>query len=105
MPRLSWLIMITAGLFASGCTGSEPAATVGPAAPALVIVTATPGLPPAPTEPRSSEQRYVVRDGDTLSTIAARFGVTEGAIMRTNDLSDPDHILIGQELVIPPPEP
>ena len=105
MPRLGWLIMITSGLVVTGCGGSDQAATEGPAGPALVIVTATPGLPSAPTPPRSGEQRYVVREGDTLSTVAARFGVTEGAIMRANDLSDPDHLLTGQELVIPPPEP
>ena len=105
MPGPSWLALIAAGLMVSGCSGSDPAATVAPTVPALVIVTATPGLPPAPTLPRSAEQRYIVREGDSLSIIAARFGVTEGAIMRANNLSNPDRVLVGQELIIPPPEP
>ncbi|MDQ3693759.1 MAG: LysM peptidoglycan-binding domain-containing protein [Chloroflexota bacterium] len=83
----------------------ESPAIVAPTAPVLIIVTATPGVPAAPAGPRTVEQRYVVREGDTLSTIAARFDVTEPALLATNDLSDPDRIMIGQELVIPPPEP
>ncbi|MDQ3412034.1 MAG: LysM peptidoglycan-binding domain-containing protein [Chloroflexota bacterium] len=92
-------------LLGTGCTVSESPAVVAPTAPVLVIVTATPGVPAAPAGPRTVEQRYVVREGDTLSTIAARFDVTEPALLAANDLSDPDRIMIGQELVIPPPEP
>jgi LysM repeat protein len=95
--------MLTSLLLA-GCVATEPAPTVAPTAPPLMIVTATPGLPPPPTPP-AGNQRYVVREGDTLSTIAERFDVTEAAIMDANNLSDPDHILVGQELIIPPPEP
>ncbi len=105
MPGPRWLLMIVAGMLATGCTMPEPAATPAPTVPVLVIVTATPGLPPISTAPRSVDQRYVVREGDSLSIIAARFDVTEAAIMRVNDLDDPDRILVGQELVIPPPEP
>jgi LysM repeat protein len=72
-------------------------------APTLVVVTATPGPPPVPTP--GEEQRYVVRDGDTLSAIAARFGVSEDAILDANGIDDPDRILVGQEIVIPPAQP
>jgi LysM repeat protein len=41
---------------------------------------------------------YVVSPGDTLSTIAARFGTTVEALMAMNELRDPDAIAIGQEL-------
>lgn len=71
--------------------------------PTLVVVTATPGPPPVPTP--GVEQRYVVREGDTLSAIAARFAVSEEAILDANGITDPDRILVGQELIIPPAQP
>jgi spore germination protein len=46
-----------------------------------------------------------VQDGDTLSGIAARFGVSEEAILEENRISDPNRLLVGQELIIPPGQP
>jgi len=74
-----------------------------PPAPPLPVVTATAGPPPVPTP--GEQQRYVVREGDTLSGIAARFGVSEDAILKENPLSDRDRLFVGQELVIPPAQP
>jgi LysM repeat protein len=48
---------------------------------------------------------YEVREGDTLSGIAARFGVAEDAILKQNPDLDPDTLFVGQELVIPPAQP
>jgi LysM repeat protein len=45
---------------------------------------------------------YVVRQGDTLAKIAARFGVTIAAIRRANpQITNPDRIYIGQRITIP----
>ena len=44
---------------------------------------------------------YVVKSGDTLRSIAARYGTTIGAIVRANGLKNPDVIYPGQRLVIP----
>lgn len=44
---------------------------------------------------------YVVQSGDTLSRIASRFGVTMDDIMQANQLTDPDRLALGQELIIP----
>ncbi len=44
---------------------------------------------------------YTVRPGDTLSAIAMRFGVSQAAIVRANNLADPWFIYVGQRLVIP----
>ena len=44
----------------------------------------------------------VVR-GETLTIIAARYGVTVDAIARENGLTDTSVIITGQRLVIPPP--
>src|SRR5262249_26936825 len=43
---------------------------------------------------------YVVRPGDTLSSIAARFNTTQEAIMATNNIADPNLIFVGQILFI-----
>lgn len=46
-------------------------------------------------------QYYYVRPGDTLSEIALRFGTTMEALMRANGIRNPNHIYVGQQLVIP----
>lgn len=42
-----------------------------------------------------------VAAGDTLSGIAARNGVSVGALVRANGISDPNHVTAGRHLVIP----
>jgi len=44
---------------------------------------------------------YIVQSGDSLSSIAARFNVSLTDLMAANNLSDPDQLAAGQELVIP----
>ncbi len=46
-------------------------------------------------------RRYVVRQGDTLLTIAQRFGASLQRILQINGIRDPDQIQQGQELRIP----
>lgn len=43
---------------------------------------------------------YIVQPGDTLYTIASRFGTTVDAIMRANHLQSP-FLFVGQQLFIP----
>jgi murein DD-endopeptidase MepM/ murein hydrolase activator NlpD len=45
---------------------------------------------------------YVVRSGDTLSGIAALFGVSPNTILWANDLSSASQLRVGQQLVILP---
>jgi lipoprotein NlpD len=45
---------------------------------------------------------YVVKRGDTLYTIGLKFGISAKAIQEANNISNPDRISPGQELVIPP---
>jgi LysM repeat protein len=49
----------------------------------------------------SAAASYVVQAGDSLIGLAARFGITPGAFMAANRIGDPNHIYIGQRLVIP----
>ncbi len=44
---------------------------------------------------------YTVRAGDTLTRIAARYGVSTAALARANGIANPNLIYVGQRLVIP----
>ncbi len=44
---------------------------------------------------------YTVQPGDTLSGIANKNGTTATALARENNLSNPDRIYVGQQLLIP----
>lgn len=44
---------------------------------------------------------YTVRRGDTVSLIAARYGVTEQALLGINGIQDPHRIYPGQKLAMP----
>jgi N-acetylmuramoyl-L-alanine amidase len=73
-----------------GC--GAPAATPQPQ-----VSNATPTVSGAP----GGQRTHVVRAGDTLFAIAREYGVTVQAIVEANDLSNPDRLDLGQELVIP----
>ena len=50
--------------------------------------------------------KYIVHTGDTLSAIAARFGVSLAALVGANpQISDPDRIFPGQVVTIPGSSP
>lgn len=62
-------------------------------------------LPPMPEETQtavaSGSRTYKVRPGDTLSTIAKRYGVSQDEIQELNGLSNPRGLKMGQTLSIP----
>jgi LysM repeat protein len=72
--------------------------TPGEAAPAPAT-DPTP-VPAAPANPPSGGTYTVVR-GDTLASIARKFGVTSQALAAANNLWNPDRIYAGQVLVMP----
>ena len=47
-------------------------------------------------------QTYTVQDGDTVSAIADKFGVTVDTIRWANNLSDVDTLSLGEKLLVPP---
>ncbi|MEX2159153.1 MAG: LysM domain-containing protein [Dehalococcoidia bacterium] len=55
------------------------------------------------TAPVVDGETYIVQDGDTISDIADRFGVTTDDILAANGLDNPDALQIGDELIIPAP--
>lgn len=44
---------------------------------------------------------YIVQSGDTLGVIALRFGVSVTDLINANNISDPNQIAIGTQLIIP----
>ena len=70
------------------------------ALPAASAVVAPPPMPPLPN-PADQKTIYIVRPGDTLYAIAARFKTTPGAIGRVNSLRNLNWIYVGQRLIIP----
>ena len=55
----------------------------------------------AQAAPARDDTTYVVRPGDRLVDIAARYGVTPSAIVQANNLANADTIFPGQQLIIP----
>ncbi|HVG95620.1 MAG TPA: peptidoglycan DD-metalloendopeptidase family protein, partial [Chloroflexota bacterium] len=56
----------------------------------------------APSQPRMDATTYVVRPGDSLWAIGARFNVGAWSVMWSNGLDEDSLILPGQQLKIPP---
>src|SRR4051794_6384301 len=55
----------------------------------------------ATSRPHAAAAAYVVRAGDTLSAVAARFGTTADAIARAHGINNRNVTVAGQHLTIP----
>ena len=78
---------------ATGTPGGTPGLSPTPGA------TATPA--PTPTPEPSPFEEYTVQQGDSLSSIAQRFGTTADEVARINGITDPNTLDIGQKLQVP----
>lgn len=56
---------------------------------------------PKPHDPSTGCKYHYVKRGDTVSKIASWYGTTVHAIVYANHLPNPNHIYVGQHLVIP----
>ena len=63
----------------------------------------SPSPSPAP-QPTGNREKYVVRPGEFLSQIGAKFGMSWLAIAEVNRLSNPDALKVGTVLLIPTAE-
>jgi LysM repeat protein len=105
--------IIGAGLFMNLLAvpgGSASATTSPPNTGPLPTFTPSPSLVPSdsptpePTVHPSPGGTYIVQPGDTLSTIAALFGISYVAIAEANNIPPPYIIHEGDELIIPVPQ-
>ena len=58
-------------------------------------------LSTGPVSAQSSGPVYIVQSGDTLYSISLRFGVTVDELMAANNITDPNLLSAGQQLIIP----
>jgi LysM repeat protein len=79
-----------------------PTPTPPPTSTLVPTLVASPTVDVAPpTATAATAGVYVVVEGDTIESIAARFGVPVTALLELNPLIDPDIIIPGQELLLP----
>lgn len=90
------LAAVTA-ITAAGCSGDDGTAS-GPTLPPIRTTTPTPTTVLTAT---TLPAYYEVSRGDTLTVIAASYGLPVQALMDANGLTDPDDIFAGQILAIP----
>jgi LysM repeat protein len=82
-------------LIATPTSGDAQTDPEGGASPAATPTAVAAALDPGETE------IYTVKAGDSLSAIAARYGVSPNRLLEINDLDDPNLVYVGQRLTIP----
>lgn len=101
--------IINSTLGVSTATPLPPAPTAVPpaAAPTQQPTEGQPSPLPTQISPAMSiqggEQVHIVASGETLYSISRRYGVSVQAIQQRNNISDPNRIQVGQQLIIPTP--
>ena len=99
-------------LLATGCVrsgGDNKQGDVPTSGPQFAVVPLTP-IPPGATiviEPTATIdpatlRRHTIKEGETLSSIASDYGVSQEELQALNNIEDPNSIQVGQELLIPP---
>jgi nucleoid-associated protein YgaU len=83
-----------------GDDGPSPSPSIAASPSATAAASPSPSPSPTPLV-------YVVQSGDTLSKIAAQFGVSLDDLIAANQetIPNPDNIQVGDQLVIPTPAP
>jgi peptidoglycan DL-endopeptidase LytE len=88
-------------VIAAGVVATAGVTTVGAAVLVPSAAMASPAPVSSPSVAAAATSTYTVRAGDTLSSIAARFGVSVSALASANHISNPNLIYVGRSLVIP----
>lgn len=76
-------------------TGTQVPSSVTPVSPTASASQA------ASVSPTATGRTYVMKSGDTLSAVAASFGVTVAELLAANPGLNPDTIAVGAEIKIP----
>ncbi|MBI5963448.1 MAG: LysM peptidoglycan-binding domain-containing protein [Chloroflexi bacterium] len=69
------------------------------------VSTPTPDARHALPALRQEAEQYVVQAGDTLGLIAQNYGISVGALMEANNITDPNLLEVGMTLNVPAPNP
>jgi LysM repeat protein len=97
-PRSLLPVVAVAAAVALNACSEDEAPQGGPTLPPIATSSTTSSsVPTATTLP----QYYEVRRGDTLTLIAAAYSIPVQALMKANQLTNPDDIAAGQFLIIP----
>jgi LysM repeat protein len=80
---------------------ATPTATSTTPTATPTATSSAPTATPVPTLAPGQTIIYVVRSGDTLYSIARRFGVSMQTLVQLNAISNPSYIWAGQKLIIP----
>ncbi len=106
--RLGWSTIIYPGqkiAIPGTAAASVPPAAVPPAPVTAPVLDITPvvDVTPAPTAPAPQplNTTYLIKSGDTVTSIAASFGVSVQAVLDANGLNRSSIIFAGRTLVIP----
>lgn len=87
---------------------SEPEATAVPEAPAAEAGGGAPNSVPSEEDGEAlptavNTITHIVQPGETVTQIAKQYGVTVDDIVAANNLSNPNQVQAGQQLLIPQP--
>ncbi|MDQ6793718.1 MAG: LysM domain-containing protein, partial [Chloroflexota bacterium] len=89
---------VAGGALASAAPSVQ--ATV-PATPAASVAASAAPTPSGP-QPSARPAFYIVQRGDSLGSIATRFGTTVQRLMDLNHISNRNRIVVGQKILLPP---
>jgi lipoprotein NlpD len=93
-------------VFLSACASHQgPAPVVDRVGGPRTSPATKPGVAPPAAAPAVAEGQYLVKKGDTLYSIALEHGADYREVAQWNNLQDPTRILVGQVLLVKPPEP
>jgi LysM repeat protein len=95
----AFLFFVGPMLLGIGGKDDDAGASPTPVATEEITAEPEPTLAPEPTP-----QLYTIKQGDTISKIAKKFGVTTEELLAANpQIKNPDKIKVGQEITIPVP--
>lgn len=89
-------LLVVLAATGSGCRSAKNPPETGPRSPEP----AAPTVPQDATEPEATNV-HTVRRGETLWSIARRYGVSVDDFVIANDIADPDRLAVGRQLIIP----
>lgn len=93
-------LLLLCALSAPGLAGCDASAGSGEQVRLVITPVPSPTVTPEAL-PTTQPVSYTVRAGDTLSGIAAMFGLTVDELVRHNNITDPNTLAEGQVLTIP----